>query len=128
MKHRNSSGIAPAILVVSLALGACATEPAATPAAPAAPASTAVAATSVAQPAAQAASAVRPEFPGFILVVRKGEELYCQKRNMTGSRARVVEVCHTREEMRHMAENNDEYFKQAGNTGAYDTLRTDSAN
>lgn len=75
---------------------------------------------------AAAAATGRPEFPGFVLTVRRGEELYCQKRNPTGSRARVVEACYTRDQMLKMAANSDDYFKQAGANGSHDSLRTDS--
>jgi hypothetical protein len=52
--------------------------------------------------------------------------LYCQKRSPTGSRARVVEACYTRDQMRKMADNNEDFFKQAGANGSHDSLRTDS--
>ena len=117
MKKPNPSGIAFGLLAISLALASCAaTEPARTPA----PAPATVQAT------AAAASAAKPEFPGFTLTVRKGEELYCQKRNPTGSRARVIEACFTRDQMLKMAQNNEEYFKQAGAQGSHDSLALDS--
>ena len=103
--------------VLSLLLASCATTPPAKPA-PSTPAQTAA--------LAAAAAAGRPEFPGFTLVVRRGEELYCQKRNPTGSRARVVEACYTREQMVKMAENNSDFFRQADANGSHDALRTDS--
>ena len=59
-------------------------------------------------------------------MIRKGEELYCQKRNPTGSRARVVEACYTRDQMVKMAANNDDFFKQAASNGSLDILRTDT--
>jgi hypothetical protein len=103
------------VLPTSLLLISCAATPP-TPA-PVAP---------TVQETATAALSARPEFPGFTLVVRKGEELYCQKRNPTGSRARVVEACYTRDQMRNMAANNEDFFKQAGASGSHDSLRTDS--
>lgn len=104
--------------LVGLWLAACATTEASRPGVTT-PAST---------PAASLAAAptARPEFPGFTMVIRKGEELYCQKRNPTGSRARVVEACYTRDQMRKMAESSDEYFKQAGAASSHDSLRMDS--
>ena len=113
MKH--SSQGTSLVLSTSLLLVSCAATPP-TPA-PAPPS---------AQETAAAALSARPEFPGFNLVVRRGEELYCQKRNPTGSRARVVEACYTRDQMRKMAENNEDFFKQAGANGSHDSLRTDS--
>lgn len=104
-------------LGLSGVLASCATQPA-PPSPPPSPAQTAALAT--------AARGGRPEFPGFTLTIRKGAELYCQKRNPTGSRARVVEACYTRDEMLKMAENNDEFFKQVGANGSHDSLRTDS--
>lgn len=119
MKNRIASGEALVLLMVSALLCACATTPVAKPAAPASTAP---------QTAALAAAAAngRPEFPGFTLTVRRGEELYCQKRNPTGSRARVVEACYTRDQMVKMADNNADFFKQASDNGSHDSLRTDS--
>lgn len=121
MKNTMTSGLALGLLSVNLLLAACATTapaPAAAPAAPPTPA----------QQAAVAAVAAKagPEFPGFALTVRKGEELYCQKRNPTGSRARMVEMCYTRDQMLKMAENNAEFWKQAEASGSHDSLRIDS--
>lgn len=116
MNHWNPSALA-AGLAAGLLLAACATTPPpATP--PSSPSQTAA--------LAAAASSGRPEFPGFTMVVRRGEELYCQKRNPTGSRARVIEACYTRDQMVKMAENNDEFFRQAGANSSHDSLRTDS--
>jgi hypothetical protein len=117
MKHKIPTRIAAGLL--ALLLTACSTNEA----------MRSVAATPVAAPSpvqATAVPTVRPEFPGFTLVIRKGEELYCQKRSPTGSRARVVESCYTRDQMRRMAENSDEYFKQAGSASSHDSLRMDS--
>jgi hypothetical protein len=118
MKNLTSSGIISGLLAISLGLASCASAPTQPPA-PAA-----------AQPAPAAtgttASTARPEFPGFALVIRKGEELYCQKRNPTGSRARVIEACYTRDQMLKMAANNDDFFKQAAANGSHDILRTDT--
>lgn len=117
MKKPISTGIVSALLAINLGLAACATStPTQTPA-PAQPAPAA---------AGTAASTARPEFPGFAMVIRKGEELYCQKRNPTGSRARVVEACYTRDQMLKMAANNEDFFKQAAANGSHDSLRTDS--
>jgi hypothetical protein len=116
--------IASGFLVVGLLLAGCAT-PASAPraAAPAAATAPSAAATGVA-----ATPTVRPEFPGFKLVVRKGQELYCQTRSPTGSRARLVEMCYTRDEMQKMADNKTDFFKQAIEGSSHDTLRMDSPN
>jgi hypothetical protein len=111
-----STGLASTFACVTL-LAACATAPS-SPSPPPTAAQTAA--------LAAAAQSGRPEFPGFVLTVRKGEELYCQKRNPTGSRARVVEACYTRDQMLKMAANADDFFKQAGANGSHDSLRTDS--
>jgi hypothetical protein len=120
----NTRLIASGFLAVSFALAGCAT-PGSAPkaAAPAAANAPAVAATGVA-----ATPMVRPEFPGFKFVVRKGEELYCQTRSPTGSRARLVEICYTRDEMQKMADNKTDFFKQANEGSSHDTLRMDSPN
>jgi hypothetical protein len=117
MNHSNKTGAATAVTGLALLLAACA----ATPPAPTPPQTSAQTAAM-----AVAAQSGRPEFPGFVLTVRKGEELYCQKRNPTGSRARVVEACYTRDQMLKMAANADDFFKQAGANGSHDSLRTDS--
>jgi hypothetical protein len=117
MIHSKGPGLASGLLGIGLVLASCATTPSPTPAPPT-PAQTAA--------LAAAAASGRPEFPGFVLTVRRGEELYCQKRNPTGSRARVVEACYTRDQMLKMAANSDDYFKQAGANGSHDSLRTDS--
>jgi hypothetical protein len=117
MTQSKRLGLASGFPGIALVLASCATTPSPTPA-PSTPAQTAA--------LAAAASAGRPEFPGFVLTVRKGEELYCQKRNPTGSRARVVEACYTRDQMLKMAANSDDFFKQAGANGSHDSLRTDS--
>lgn len=117
MDHSKKSGLAFVALAMGLMVSSCATTPSPAPAPPT-PAQTAS--------LAAAAASGRPEFPGFTLTVRRGEELYCQKRNPTGSRARVVEACYTRDQMLKMAQNNDEFFKQAGANGSHDSLRTDS--
>lgn len=114
MKHSGTHAFF--LPLVGLLLAACTATP---------PPPTPPPALSVQQTAASALNA-RPEFPGFKLVVRKGEEYYCQTRNPTGSRARVVEACYTREQMRKMAANNEDFFKQAGANGSHDALRTDS--
>jgi hypothetical protein len=117
MKHSKKAGSASAVAGLALLLAACATTPSAPPAPPTAAQTAAM---------ALAAQSGRPEFPGFVLTIRKGEELYCQKRNPTGSRARVVEACYTRDQMLKMAANADDFFKQAGANGSHDSLRTDS--
>lgn len=119
MRRLISAGIVSGLLAINLGLASCATTaPSQTPA----PAQTQPAPAST----STAASTARPEFPGFALVIRKGEELYCQKRNPTGSRARVVEACYTRDQMVKMAANNDDFFKQAASNGSHDILRTDT--
>jgi hypothetical protein len=116
MKHSNPSGLALGILGVSLTLVSCAST--APPAAAARP--------DPVQAVATGTATARPEFPGFSLVIRRGEELYCQKRSPTGSRARVVETCFTREQMVKMTDNNSDFFKQLESSGSHDSLRTDS--
>lgn len=117
MKNPDSSGAALAFLAVSALLAACASTAPARHSRPGAlPAAS----------AASGAATARPEFPGYKLVIRKGEELFCQKRNPTGSRARVVEACYTREQMRRMAENSQDFFKEAEASSSHDALRMDS--
>lgn len=123
MDNSKRSGQVLTVLALGLALASCATPQAPTAAAP--PAATPPTAAQTAALASAAASA-RPEFPGFTLTVRQGNELYCQKRSPTGSRARVVETCYTRDQMQKMAENNADFFRQAEANGSHDTLRTDS--
>ncbi|MFM1887201.1 MAG: hypothetical protein RL026_2358 [Pseudomonadota bacterium] len=65
----------------------------------------------------------RAAFPGFTATQRGGDTVYCQKRNPTGSRARVAEHCYTADEMRLMEENNKEYWKQAGTSSSHDTFK-----
>lgn len=121
MKKLISAGISSGLLAISIGLAACASTATTQP-----PAAIAAAAPPAATASGAAATTFRPEFPGFTMVIRKGEELYCQKRNPTGSRARVVEACYTRDQMQKMAENSDEFFKQAAANGSHDSLRTDS--
>jgi hypothetical protein len=116
MKLSRPAGLALVFTGLALAVASCSTTTA--PSRTAAP--------DPVQAIATGTATARPEFPGFRLVVRKGEEFYCQKRNPTGSRARVVEVCFTHDQMRKMAENNQDFFNQLGASGSHDALRTDS--
>ena len=123
----NTRLIASGFLAISLALAGCATSGSTSPKATASATATATAPSAAATGAA-ATPTVRSEFPGFKLVVRRGEEFYCQTRSPTGSRARLVEICYTRDEMQKMADNKTDFFKQAGEGSSHDTLRLDSPN
>jgi hypothetical protein len=119
MKHPYRPASALGLLLASLVLVGCATQtPVAAPdarnKASSAPASTASSATT---------PKARADFPGYVRTQRLNETVYCQKRNPTGSRARVAELCYTAEQMRLMEENNREYWKQAGVTSSHDTFK-----
>jgi hypothetical protein len=122
MRETAKPRLAFMIVCTGLLLASCATAPTSAP-----PASTSAQA-ATAGAAATATPRGAAEFPGFRLTVRQGEQVYCQTRSPTGSRARVVETCYTREAMLKMAEDKDDFFKQIGAGGANDTLRTDSPN
>jgi hypothetical protein len=113
MKHPYRPASALGWLLASLVMGGCASPGPAT--APAARSST------VAPPATTPKA--RADFPGYVRTQRQGETVYCQKRNPTGSRARVAELCYTAEQMRLMEENNKEYWKQAGTSSSHDTFK-----
>jgi uncharacterized protein YfaQ (DUF2300 family) len=123
-------------VVLVLALAACgAATPVTTPAEapkvqvpavtpPAAPAS----AVTEAAVAAAILDAKRPDPPGFRRTVREGEVYFCQSRAATGSRARVVETCYTREEIERRQKNSDNFMKEMSEAGSHGTLATDSPN
>ncbi len=103
MKHPYRPASALGLLLGSLVLVGCATQ------------------TPVAAPATTPKA--RADFPGYVRTQRLSETVYCQKRNPTGSRARVAELCYTAEQMRLMEENNKEYWKQAGTSSSHDTFK-----
>ena len=122
--------------VVLAALAACG---ATTPTTATAPrtAQTAVPPTAAAKPAAATASAVdataapasqSPTPSGFKRVVRDGEEYFCQTRGSTGSRARAVEICMTRDQLKQQEEANEQYRKDAQSSGSQTQLILDSPN
>jgi hypothetical protein len=110
-----------AVLALTLMLAACASAPAPTATAPV------KAAQPVAAIAGQAAES-RPDFPGFKRVVRDGVDYFCQTRAVTGSRARAVEVCRTRDEMLTMEKNSAELMRDAASGGSHSTIALDSPN
>ncbi len=115
--------------VIAMAIAACATtSPAVKPAASNAPEK--VVAT---QPATVAAAAKttteQDQVPsGFKRVVRGGEERFCQTRSPTGSRARNVELCYTRDEIKKMEESNQDFMRGASEGSSHATMPTDSPN
>lgn len=66
------------------------------------------------------------EFPGFRRVVRDDREYFCQTRAVTGSRARTMEICLDREQMKQMEAQSEEYRRAAGISGSQGSLQLDS--
>jgi predicted small lipoprotein YifL len=118
MKKR-STPCAAIVVALTAALAACATTtPVASPPAEVSAGQAAAATTTAVQ--------LEPTPAGFRRVVRDGEEYFFQTRAVTGSRARAVEVCMTRDEIRRMEEINEEYRRNAANAGSQSTMKLDS--
>jgi hypothetical protein len=114
------------ITLVSAVLAACsaATPVTSPPASPAVvPATAAPQAPAAAAPTSLAQA---QNIPGFRRVVRNGEELFCQTRTPTGSRARTTEVCMTRADIKRMEDNNEDYWRNAASGSSHSTLKMDS--
>jgi hypothetical protein len=117
MKKR-STPCAAIVVALTAALAACATTTHVTSPPAEVSAGRAASTTTAAQ--------LEPTPAGFRRVVRDGEEYFCQTRAVTGSRARAVEVCMTRDEIRRMEEINEEYRRNAANAGSQSTMKLDS--
>jgi putative hemolysin len=79
-----------------------------------------------APPAAAVPAGQEPSPAGYRRVVRNSEEYFCQIRSPTGSRARSVEICLTRDQIRRMQEVSDQIQQDAASSGSHSTLKMDS--
>ena len=126
MNIRNTRNAVIAVVLAALLAGCAAAPPAAPQAA--APGAGLANTTPPAAPTAATPTREPPDPPGFRRMVREGAVYFCQSRAATGSRARVVETCYTREEIERRQKNSDTFMKEMQEAGSHGTLATDSPN
>ena len=98
------------IVAVASALGACAAN------APVSPGTTATASTSTPATAAAVAAPKTAKDPtaGYRKVVKNGQEVYCRKESVTGSRTEVMETCLTLAQIETARENSQDLMRRLG--------------